>query len=195
MEKRTKTERIDCIVSVACTYLTEELESISKVYVFGGDGLLNMYPDTKSHDKAFGEYSISASYNWYFLNKKELDLFLEESFVCKRCCVRCKDIKELNSYMIGLLSYERYGDCNKLKLAEGYLYVATDMNLYCYVGSDEENGDLLFVNAEDVAFKENGTYKLYRNLDVIILDVGQTLGSGIYNYDYQVIGNNILLTF
>jgi len=195
MKQKFKVGRIDCIVSVSCTYLTEHLESVSNVYVFSGDGLLKVYSDTKRHQKAYKDCPISVSYNWYFLSKKELDLFIKESWVCKRCSVNCKDIKELNSYLIGLLSYERYGDCNKLELSDGFLYVATDMNLYCYVGVDERNGDLLFVQAEDVSLKATGKYKYYRNLDIIVLDVGLTLASGIYNYKYQVEENDILLIF
>lgn len=184
--------KTEFIVSVAFTYMSAELEPVSNLYVFGDDGLLKMYSDTKNHQVAMREYELSACYDWYFFNKEEFSTFLLKSCVYNE---RYREISDLNSYVVGVLSYERYGDCNNVALIQGYLYVGVDKRLYYYIGRDTVN-DLLFVLLDDISFKYDGEYQVYRNVDVITVDTGFTLGLGISRLEYEVLNENkILLKF
>lgn len=184
--------KTEFIVSVAFTYMTMELEPISNLYVFNDDGLLKMYADTKKHQVAMREYELSGCYDWYFFNKEEFNVLLLESCVYDE---RYRGISDLNSYVVGVLSYKHYGDCNTIALIQGYLYVGVDKQLYYYIGRDIVN-DLLFVLLDDISSRHDGEYQVYRNVDVITVDIGFTLGLGISKLEYELLNENkILLKF
>ena len=183
-------QRIDYKVSLAYTYLTSDLKALSGVYVFGEDGLIEKYSNTKSHRMAIKEYGVSNCYDWYFFNETEFQGFLSSCIAKNICDGRYKRIDDLNSYMVSVLSYERYGDLNGADLAEGYLYLGRDMKLYYYLGTDDSSNETLFVLGEDIAGKADGLYSLQKNVEVIVVHTGYTKAYGISSLMYEIKNQN-----
>ena len=177
--------RKEFLVSVAYTYFTEQMKQQTKLYVFGEKGCVcNIL---KNHDMAIMKYKVSACFDWYFLHEQDFINLLDSWNITKGY----RNIEELNSYEVCVLSYRRYGDCiYSLRIKDAYL--AVDGKQYIFLGCRE--CDTCFMDYDNFIYasaNEEIECKLYCNLD-IIANIGNYLeDEEITDFTYRIQDGNV----
>lgn len=172
--------RKEFLVSIKYTYFTEKLQQETKLYVFGEKGFV--CNNLRDHDMALKKYKVSACFDWYFLNVQEFLELLDSWNITKGY----RNIEELNSYEVCVLSHRRYGDCiYSLQMKDAYL--AVDGKQYVFLGY--RDCDTCFIDYDAFIYaneNEETECQLYCNLD-IVANVGNYLeDEEIKDFAYKI---------
>lgn len=160
--------RKEFLVSVKHTYFTDDFLQRTKLYVFGEKGCV--CSSLKSHDAAFREYGVSASFDWYFLSVQEFYSLLDSWNITKGR----RHIEELNSYEVCVLSHGRYGDCI-YSLCVKDAYLAADGKHYIFLGYTESHTCFMDYNVF-VCADENKEIQCQLHCDLdIVANIGNYL--------------------